>query len=51
MTNDWMDDLLKEELHKEIRVPSDLDRKIRTRLGDGKEKKSHQRLYTRPPSL
>lgn len=38
MTNDWMDDLLKEELHKEIRVPSDLDRKIRTRLGDGKEK-------------
>lgn len=38
MTNDWMDDLLKEELHKEIRVPSHLDREIQTRLGDGKEK-------------
>lgn len=38
MTNDWMDDLLKEELHKEIRVPSHLDQEIQTRLGDGKEK-------------
>lgn len=38
MTNDWMDDLLKEELHKEIRVPSHLDREIRARIMDGKEK-------------
>lgn len=38
MTNDWMNDLLKEELHKEIRVPSHLNREIQTRLGDGKEK-------------
>lgn len=28
MTNDWMDDLLKEELHKEIRVPSHLDQEL-----------------------
>ena len=38
MTNDWMDDLLKEEVHKEIRVPSHLDREIRARIMDGKEK-------------
>lgn len=38
MTNDWMDDLLKEEVHKEIRVPSHLDREIRARLGDREEK-------------